>query len=61
MVFVPLGVLTGVPGVTWEKFLLNNLLPVTVSGRQPAHALLSTALSFTPSCKSAPHLPSVVR
>lgn len=26
-VFVPLGVITGVPGVTWEKFIFNNLIP----------------------------------
>lgn len=26
-VFVPLGILTGVPGVTWEAFLFKNLIP----------------------------------
>ncbi|KAL4440231.1 hypothetical protein ABPG75_003232 [Micractinium tetrahymenae] len=30
MVIIPLGILTGVEGVTWGKFLLNNLLPVTL-------------------------------
>ncbi|PSC67256.1 formate nitrite transporter [Micractinium conductrix] len=30
MVIIPLGILTGVPGVTWKGFLLNNLLPVTL-------------------------------
>lgn len=27
---MPLGILNGVPGVTWTKFFLNNLLPVTL-------------------------------
>ncbi|KAI7840455.1 hypothetical protein COHA_005880 [Chlorella ohadii] len=30
MVFVPLGILMGVPGVTWEAFLFKNLIPVTL-------------------------------
>lgn len=26
-VFIPLGILMGVPGVTWEAFLFKNLIP----------------------------------
>lgn len=43
-VFVPLGVITGVPGVTWEKFIFNNLIPGERScsaSMCPLHMLLS--------------------
>lgn len=33
-VFIPLGILTGVPGVTWDAFLFKNLIP----GEAPACA-----------------------
>ncbi|KAL4433475.1 hypothetical protein ABPG77_010328 [Micractinium sp. CCAP 211/92] len=46
MVFVPLGVLTGVPGVTWSAFLLHNLLPVTLGNIVAGALCMATTYSL---------------
>ncbi|PRW57490.1 nitrite transporter NAR1 [Chlorella sorokiniana] len=46
MVFVPLGVLTGVPGVTWEKFIFNNLIPVTLGNIVAGSLCMATVYSL---------------
>ncbi|KAL4440239.1 hypothetical protein ABPG75_003240 [Micractinium tetrahymenae] len=47
MVIIPLGILTGVEGVNWGKFLLHNLLPVTLGNIFAGVVCVATLYSLT--------------
>ncbi|GAB4822742.1 hypothetical protein N2152v2_009788 [Parachlorella kessleri] len=46
MVFVPLGILTGVSGVTWSAFIFRNLIPVTIGNIIAGAGFVATSYSL---------------
>lgn len=46
MILIPLGIFTGVPGVTWSKFFLCNLLPVTLGNIVAGSLCMATVYSL---------------